>query len=132
MKKHFLIFSPSAFFLVLFGLLCSAPYGSGQKPAKAGKGIEMPAQINIILKNSCMPCHSNGGKEMAKVLLNFSKWNNYGRRSQVQKCRAICKMITKDEMPPAQFKESNPDLILSRMQKDSICNWVNQIVLKKQ
>lgn len=128
--KKFFILSPAAVLLIISGLsIC--PGGFGQSPDKSARGIVIPSGLNAIFTQSCMPCHSDGGKAMAKVLLNFSKWNKYGRRTQIQKCRSICRMLTKGEMPPAQFIESSPELAVTRAQKDSICNWVSTFYPKK-
>jgi len=130
MKNHLFVLVP-AIFLIVTGLICSSPFGIAQISSKTSKGIQIPADMDKVFTNSCMPCHSDHGKEMAKVLLNFSKWNNYGRRAQVQKSRAICRMITKADMPPAKFIESNPELALTKVQKDNICKWVSSINPKK-
>lgn len=131
MKKYFQIIVPATIILLFAGLIGATPAGNGQESVKAKKGIEIPADLDKVFTNSCMPCHSENGKALAKSLLNFSKWDKYGTRTQVKKSRAICKMISKGEMPPAQFVESSPELAVTQAQKESICNWVNTTVLKK-
>ena len=131
MKNNNLVLSPLAFLLIIAGLIGISPDSPGQNSPKSARGIVIPADLNKVFTHSCMPCHSDRGKEMTKALLNFSKWEKYGRRAQVQKSRSICRKITKDEMPPAQFRESSPELALTKEQKDSICKWVSSISSKK-
>ena len=95
MKNNNLVLAPLAFLLILAGLICISPLSMGQNPPKSARGIVIPADLNKVFTRSCMPCHSDRGKEMTKALLNFSKWEKYGRRTQVQKSRAICRMIKK-------------------------------------
>ena len=123
--------TPAAILLIVTGFISAGPVGIGRESLKARKGIEIPAELAKVFTNSCMPCHSADGKKMAKLLLNFSKWDKYGRGTQVRKGKAICKMITKGSMPPAQFIESSPELALPSVVKDDICTWVSSISSKK-
>jgi mono/diheme cytochrome c family protein len=132
MNKRILVLPVAVFSLIIGALIFQVPAAFGQAPSKAAaKGILIPDDLKVVFTNSCMPCHSDKGKEMAKIMLNFSKWNNYSWRTQVQKSRAICRMISKNEMPPAPFRESSPELALTKEQKDNICKWVNAKVVKK-
>jgi hypothetical protein len=131
MKKYIVFPAPVLILLISAGLMCASPDSFGQVTAKASKGIVIPADLNTIFTNSCMPCHCNEGKKLAKTMLNFSRWDKYSYHSQVQKSKAICRMVKKGEMPPAQFNESSPELALTPAQKEKICDWVNSVVVKK-
>jgi hypothetical protein len=85
--------------------------------------VSIPDDLNVVFKNSCMACHSTGGKMMAMSKLNFSDWNNYTPDKQANKATAICKVITKGAMPPQSFLDKNPQAVLTASQKDMICKW---------
>lgn len=121
--------SAAAALLLLLGWF---PASMGQDAQKSDRDkIKIADNVWLVVEKSCKPCHSDRGGKMAKAVLNFNRWDKYNRRAQVQKSRAICKMVSKGEMPPAQFVESSPELALTPAQKEMICNWVNGKVLKK-
>jgi hypothetical protein len=132
MKERFMFQAPAIISLIVIGLVITSSFGFGQNNREDALKVQIPSDIDKVFTNSCLPCHSDHGKVMAKAMLNFSKWNSYGRRSQIQKSKAICRMIKKGEMPPAQFIESSPELALTKEQKQRICEWVNNTVVKKE
>ena len=77
-----------------------------------------------------MGCHSTGGNFMAEGKLNFDKWNNYKTKKQINKADDICRMLTKGAMPPKKAREAKPELIPTKAQVKSICNWANSIQKK--
>jgi cytochrome c len=131
MKKHFVIWAPALILLLTTGFIWTGSMGGRQESGKTGKGIQIPANLGKVFTNSCMPCHSTNGKKMAKALLNFSKWDKYGRGTQMQKGKAIGRLINKGSMPPAQFIESSPELALTLADKDNIRKWINSMNEKK-
>jgi cytochrome c5 len=87
----------------------------------------IPDDLNVVFKASCMVCHAEGGKGMAKMKLNFSEWNNYDSAKQAKKAVAICKVVSKESMPPKSFLKSNPKAALTQQQKEEICKWSDSL-----
>ncbi len=87
----------------------------------------IPDELNLVFKSSCMACHAEGGKGMAKMKLNFSEWNNYDSVKQAKKAAAICKVVSKESMPPKSFIKSNPKAALTQQQKEEICKWSDSL-----
>ena len=49
----------------------------GQDPAKKDSVSTIPAEVMTMIKPSCMPCHSNEGRDKPKAKVNFSVWEQY-------------------------------------------------------
>jgi hypothetical protein len=123
MKKIILLLS-----LVTMISIVSAVFMTSAKSSTTVRVVQVasnaiPENLNVIFKNSCMPCHSTGGNSMAASHLNFSEWNTLDLQKQSKKAQAICDEITSGGMPPKSFKKSHPDLVITAAQADSICNW---------
>ena len=131
MKKYFLVLVPAIVFLLTTGFIWAGSSGYGQDTLIARKGIQIPDNLDKVFTNSCMPCHSANGRKMAKAMLNFSKWDKYGRSTQVRKGKAIARMIGKEAMPPEQFIESSPELALTPADKENVRLWINAMNKKK-
>lgn len=127
MKNKLLIPATCAILLILASFIIAPATAVAQDSQKAKSGLLIPADLQPVIKNSCMPCHSSGAKGLAKSRVNFSNWETSKPSTLVKKGKAICKMITKDKMPPAQFRESSPELALTPAQKEAICKWVNEM-----
>ena len=69
---------------------------------------------------------------MAITHLNLSNWNNYSPEKQVPKAKAICKMVSKDQMPPKKFSEDHSDGVPPKEEVKTICNWAESLQLTKQ
>jgi cytochrome c len=131
MKKQITILCSAVILLFNSGSAFAPQAGSRQEPVKAAVGIKIPENLEKVFKSSCMPCHSNNGQKMAKAMLNFSKWDQYGRGTQLRKGKAIARMVRKGSMPPGQFIESSPELALTPTDKDNILKWINSNSKKK-
>lgn len=131
MRKYYLVLTPAAFLLIITRLVWASPIGASQEPPKNARGIAIPSDLKSVFQSSCMPCHSIGGKKMASALLDFSKWDKYRPGTQVKKGKEICKVITKNKMPPAPFTDANPELVLTQSQKDNICRWTESMKKRK-
>jgi len=83
----------------------------------------IPADVKAIFEKSCMGCHSDDAKGLAKSKVNFSKWDSYEPTKQAEKGAAICNMVTKGKMPPASVRKSKPELVPTQQQIDLICKW---------
>ena len=84
---------------------------------------QIPDDLKVVFKNSCMACHATGGSMMAMAKVNFSNWESYDTDKQAKKADAICKMVSKGAMPPKSFIKSNPGAVLTELQKNNICKW---------
>jgi len=112
------------------------------------KHMDVPANVQGILKRSCYNCHSNhtvwpwyssvapvswfvaddvvkGRKKM-----NFSEWTKIPDAKKEARINAICEEITADEMPLPNYLLIHTDAKLSQADKDILCKWV-EIELKK-
>jgi hypothetical protein len=112
---------------MVFGLIIAPQKANSQNDPKAGTTVSIPDNVNSVFKNSCMGCHSNDGKKMAAMHVNFSKWSEYDVEKQAKKAEDICKVLTKGSMPPKGFKAEHPELVPTAAQIKSICDWSNSL-----
>ena len=96
------------------------------------KNKSIPDDVLMIAKKSCINCHAEPGKTMALSHVNLSKWNTYTAEKQATKATAMCNMITKGKMPPKEFKEKNPDFVLTKDEIKTICDWSASIQVTKK
>jgi mono/diheme cytochrome c family protein len=82
-----------------------------------------PADVEAILKNSCVACHGEGGKAIALSKLKLSEWNGYTAEKKAQKAGDICKEVTGASMPPKGYLKNNPGAALTSEQIDALCAW---------
>jgi hypothetical protein len=93
------------------------------KYASAGPGTDLPDSVMMVFQKACMDCHADDGSSMARSKVNFSKWNTYDAEKQVKKANAICKELTKGDMPPKKWRANNPDDVPTQTEIDKICLW---------
>ncbi|MGV6829322.1 MAG: heme-binding domain-containing protein [Flavobacteriales bacterium] len=91
--------------------------------------IEIPENIQTILDNKCMGCHSNeskGGK--SKMKMNFDKLTNgdYTTGKIISKLEKINKVLTNEKMPPKKLLERFPDKKLTPDESQLILDWANK------
>ena len=98
---------------------------SSQKETTVSKPIS-PAVMKIA-ERSCLKCHAEGGNEMAMMHLNLSNWAKYSPEKQAGKAKDMCKMISKDKMPPKSFREKNPGAAPTQEEIKIICDWAESI-----
>ena len=55
--------------------------------------------------------------------MNFSEWGKYSKTKQGIKLDNICEEITDGEMPLKQYLYIHKDAVLSKEDKDVLCNW---------
>jgi cytochrome c5 len=123
MKRNYLFIAVAGMVLILTASVLSPAKPTGNESVKPVTTSSIPDDLQLIFKTSCMACHATGGSNMAMSMLNFSEWENYEPGKQAKKAGAICYMLTKGKMPPNSFRKSNPDLIPTEAQKDTICKW---------
>jgi hypothetical protein len=96
------------------------------------KNKPIPDDVLMIAKKSCINCHAEPGKKMAMSHVNLSKWDSYSAEKQATKASAMCNMITKGKMPPKEFKEKNPDFVLTKDEIKTICDWSASVQVTKK
>jgi len=126
MKK--LLFPFAAIVFVSFTAIADNPIKS-DSPNPSGTPIaeSIPADIHKILKNSCMGCHSKGGKMMAECHLNFSKWESCNSEKKAKKAARMVVMLNKGAMPPKKFRQSHSASIPTKEEISMISKWADSL-----
>lgn len=109
------------------------------------KVVEVPKDIQGILKTSCYDCHSNntdypwysklqpGGWWMAshikkgKEELNLSEFGSYSNRRQQSKLKSIINAIDDGTMPISSYTLIHKNAILSDGDKTRLKRWASSI-----
>jgi len=105
---------------------------TAQSAKQNGGGKAIPESVMKIANKSCVKCHTEGGNGMALMHLNLSNWDKYSPEKQASKAKDMCKMVTKDKMPPKNFRESHPDGVPSEAEIKTICDWAASIQVSKK
>jgi hypothetical protein len=118
-------------------------------------GLEVPAPVATILKNSCNDCHSHETRwpwyarvapvswvlerdvERARRAMDLSEWTQQaGARPGVAMgtLMAACAGVEAQRMPPAAYRQMHPQARLSGAQVETLCEWVatESRILRKQ
>jgi len=103
---------------------------SSQKDGIVSKPI-LPAVMKIA-ERSCVKCHTEGGNGMALMHLNLSNWDKFSLEKQADKAKDMCKMVSKNKMPPKSFREKNPGAAPSKDEVKIICDWATSIQIVKK
>jgi hypothetical protein len=120
-----------------------APNNNGQVlETDITKIVEVPKNVQAILKSSCYDCHSNkteypwyskiqpGGWWMAshiekgKSELNFNEFGSYSKRRQQSKLKSIANTIEDETMPLSSYTLIHKDAKLNKENKKILMNWV--------
>jgi hypothetical protein len=130
MKKIIAIIS-AVTSIVLFTALRNTPV-SVQPSAESGMNQKaIPADVIKITENYCSGCHKEPGMKMAMSFLNFSDWDKYTPGKQASKANKMCKLVTKNKMPPKSFRANNPDAVPTKNDVKTICNWAASLKVIK-
>lgn len=107
------------------------------------KKLNVPSNVETILKRSCYDCHSNqttwpwysavapiswfviSDVTRGRAKMNFSEWGKYSQNKQSIKLDKICDQITDGNMPLKQYLYIHKNAVLSQQDKDILCNWAN-------
>lgn len=92
-----------------------------QKDKEQGKAISK--DVSQIITRSCVACHSDKGSGMAKMKVNFDKWQGYPADKQVKIAQKCYQEVSKGGMPPKGFIKNNPGAALSPEEIDVLRNW---------
>lgn len=131
MKNLIFIAVAVASYLFLTALTVSPVSAQATKTAVV-KGSSLPEGILKIAEKSCFKCHSEPGNAMALAHVNFTKWDEYSPEKQAAKANAIYKMVSKNKMPPKNFRKSNPDTVPTKEEVMALSGWSQSIQVPKK
>lgn len=101
----------------------------------------VPDKVQSILKNACYDCHSNNTRypwyatlqpgawlmashiEEGKTELNFDEFENYSKRRQLSKLKAIKGSIEAESMPLPSYTFIHKGSILSKADQILLKDW---------
>lgn len=110
-------------------LFCSV-VASGQEAVKKDSVSTIPAEVFQVIKPSCMPCHSDAGRDKPKAAVNFSVWDTYTTMEKSLLAASIQDEVKKGDMPPKRFLESHAEAALSESQLNQIIQWCDSLKAK--
>jgi len=109
-------------------LICLAnPMNAQDVQKEAGKSKPVPAAVTTILEKSCAGCHSEDGSTLAKMHINFTKWNEYSAEELKSIGQDIVKIVNKGKMPPKKFLKNYPEAKLTDEEEKAITSWAGQL-----
>ena len=91
--------------------------------------IEIPADVQSVLKEKCIGCHNSESKSSkSKQKLNFDKFTNgdYSNGKLISKLGKISKQLTNNKMPPKKYLGNNPDKKLTAEESKLIIDWATE------
>jgi hypothetical protein len=112
---------------VLLSVCIANPMNAQDARKEVEKPKPIPSAVTAILEKSCIGCHSDDGSSLAKMHVNFTKWNEYSADEQASTGQDICKILNKGKMPPKKFLKNNPEGKLSEEGKLIVCNWTTSL-----
>ena len=108
-------------------------HSSAQSSKKTGiVSKPIPAGVMKIADRSCVKCHTTGGEGMALMHLDLSNWDKFSMEKQADKAADMCRMVSKDKMPPKGFREKNPGAAPTPEEVKIICEWSKSIQIIKK
>lgn len=112
------------------------------------KKLNVPPDVEKILKRSCFDCHSNhtiwpwysniapmswlvaDDVRKGRNKMNFSEWGKMSASKQQIRLDKICDEISEGEMPLKNYLLIHKDAELSQADKDLLCSWSQNEVKK--
>jgi len=109
------------------------------------KMYPVPDNVQKILKRSCYDCHSNqtvwpwytnvapvswlvaDDVNSGRRKMNFSEWGKVTVSKQSTKLQKICDELNDNAMPLPKYLLIHRDAVLSKDEKDILCNWANAL-----
>lgn len=109
------------------------------------KTLNVPQNIQNILKIACFDCHSNNTNypwyakvqpfgwllanhiKDGKAELNFSEFSSYSKRRQISKLNAIANSIKDGSMPLSSYIMMHENARLSREEKALLSGWAARV-----
>jgi hypothetical protein len=114
------------------------------------KKMQVPDNVQQILKRSCFDCHSNHtvwpwysniapmswlvaqDVRKGRAKMNFSEWGKISPSKQEERLESICDEIKEDEMPLKNYLLIHGDAKLSQQEKDVLCKWAETELKKRE
>ncbi len=109
------------------------------------KTIDVPGNIQGILKTACFDCHSNNTNypwysriqpfawllsnhvNEGKAELNFSDFGSYSPRRQISKLNEIANSIKEGAMPLSSYKMLHEEARMSSQNKKLLIEWATKL-----
>ena len=86
-----------------------------------------PLAVYQLLKPSCMPCHSDAGRDKPRNAVNFTAWQKYTPTEQKMLAASILSEVNKKSMPPRGFLNSHPAAALTDEQISKLAQWCDSV-----
>ena len=122
MKKVLFVLS-----MAIFGLLFMnfSPITKTVKETPANPAaIEIPADVQSILDNSCYGCHNSDSKNLkGRKKLSFDKLNDLKTYKAIGKLTDVAESVTEGDMPPKKLIKKYPEKAMTAAQKATLVNW---------
>jgi len=138
--------------LALFVTIQLIPSGRPINQPVVGKDIfevvEIPAEVESLLKNACYDCHSQSVKypwysyvapvswlvakdvNMGREHLDFGNWGKLTKRKQIKALGEIAEEIEDGNMPMKIYITMHSEADLSDVERELIVNWAEQLAEK--
>ena len=113
--------------VVLLTALIDIPPSVQSSPGVGKTQKAIPADVIKITENYCSGCHNEPGMKKAMIFLNLSDWDKYTPGKQASKAKKMCKLVTKEKMPPKKARANNPDMIPAKNDVKTICDWAASV-----
>ena len=107
--------------------------------------LEVPEEIQVLLTNSCLDCHSSQTRYLwyhhvspvswfindhiieGREELNLSDWKNLSVLDQISALDEMCEEVENGNMPLKPYLLLHPDAKLSEEEKEMLCEWVKEL-----
>lgn len=128
--------------LVAFVVIQFVPVDTANPPVTGD--VPAPPEVKAVLRRACYDCHSNETHwpwysriapaswllawdvREGRAELNFSSWNDYSTREQVEKLKESLKEVEEGEMPPWFYLPAHRDARLSEADRALLRGWARQ------
>lgn len=118
--------------------------GSSLSSTDLTKAMQVPENVQGILKIACYDCHSNNtnypwyakvqpfGWLLAKHIrngkaeINFNEFGSYSLRRQISKLSGIAKSVEKERMPLSSYKLLHKNARLSEEDRALLIGWATK------
>ena len=133
-------------FIVIQFIQPSRNKNEGILPSDISQIINVPKDVEKLLKNACYDCHSNNSNypwyarlqpigwliandiNEGKEKTNFSEWGNLSSRKQKTRLREIRNIIYEGKMPLTSYKLMHKEARINKNEEQLIIDWINNII----
>jgi Haem-binding domain len=128
--------------LVAFAAIQFIPIDRSNPPIEVE--ISVPSEVKTVLQSACYDCHSNETtwpwySHIAPISwlvahdvhagrddLNFSTWNRYSTKQQVEKLKETLEEVEEGKMPPWLYLAVHRDVQLSDRERVALQTWARE------